>query len=76
VRRVVDLGQVLEIEVRVDLGRGDIGVAEQFLHAAQVAGGLQHVAGETVAQQVRMHALGQALALRELLQAQLHRARA
>src|SRR3546814_6645524 len=38
---VVDLGQVLEIQVGVDLGGGDIGVAEQFLHAAQVAGGLR-----------------------------------
>ena len=36
-RGVVDLGQVLEIQVRVDLGGGDIGVAQQLLHAAQVA---------------------------------------
>src|SRR5690606_6883988 len=72
---VVDLGQVLVVQVGVDLGGGDVGVAEQFLHAAQVARGLEHVAGEGVAQQVRMHALEQALALGELAQAQLHGAR-
>ena len=71
-RGVVDLGQVLEIQVRVDLRGGDVGMAEQFLHAAQVAGGFQHVAGERVPQQVRMHALEQALPLRELAHAQLH----
>ncbi|KAG1364898.1 hypothetical protein G6F59_018894 [Rhizopus arrhizus] len=37
-RGVVDLGQVLEIEVGVDLRGGDVGVAEQFLHATQVTG--------------------------------------
>src|SRR3546814_6744917 len=50
-RGVVDLGQVLVVEVGVDLGGGDVGVAEQFLHAAQVARGLEHVAGEGVPQQ-------------------------
>ena len=39
----------------VDLGGGEVFVAEQFLHAAQVAGGLQDVAGEGVAQHVRVH---------------------
>lgn|GEM_PF-6992336 len=43
---IVDLGQMLEIQVRVDLSRGDVGVAEQFLHAAQVAGRFEYVAGE------------------------------
>src|SRR3546814_12219466 len=42
---VVDLGQVLEIQVGVDLGGGRIIMTEQLLHAAQVAGGLEHVAG-------------------------------
>ncbi|KAG1411144.1 hypothetical protein G6F57_023883 [Rhizopus arrhizus] len=37
-RGVVDLGQVLEIEVGVDLRCGDVGVSEQFLHATQVTG--------------------------------------
>ncbi len=33
---VVDAGQMLEIKMRIDLGRGDVGVAEQLLDAAQV----------------------------------------
>ena len=41
-------------------------MAQQLLHAAQVAGGFQHVAGERMPQQVRVHALEQALALGEL----------
>src|SRR5690606_26130819 len=74
VRGVVDLGQVLEVQVGVDLGGGDVGVAEQFLHAAQVARGFEHVAGEGMPQQVRVHALEQTLALCEFAQPQLHRA--
>src|SRR3546814_195589 len=44
---VVVLDQVLAIKEGVDLGGGDLGVAEQFLQAAQVAGGLEHVAGRS-----------------------------
>ena len=36
-RLVVDTGQVLEIEMRVDLGRAQVRMAQQFLHRAQVA---------------------------------------
>ena len=32
-------------------------MAQQLLHGAQVAAGLQHMAGEGVAQHVRMHVL-------------------
>ena len=60
-RGVVDPGQVLEVQMRVDLGGGDVGVAEQFLHATQVTGRLEYVAGKAVAQQMRMHMLGHAL---------------
>ena len=35
---VVDAGQVLKVQVGVNLGGGDVGVAEQFLHGPQVAG--------------------------------------
>ena len=63
-RGVVDLRQRLEVEVGVDLGRGDAGVAEHLLHRAQVLRRLQHVGGERVAQHVRMHVLGEAAALR------------
>ena len=37
-RFVVDPGQMLEVEVGVDLCGCDIGVTEQFLNSAQVAG--------------------------------------
>jgi hypothetical protein len=37
-------------QVRVDLGGGNIGVAEQQLHRAQVRAVLHHVGGATVAQ--------------------------
>ena len=53
--RVIGLGQMLEIQARIDLGSADVGVAEQLLHAAQVAAGLQHVAGKGVAQHMRMY---------------------
>ncbi len=35
---VVDLGEVLKVEVGIDLRGRDIGVAEQLLDSAQVAG--------------------------------------
>ena len=33
---VVHLGQMLKIQMRINLGRADIGVTEQFLHGTQV----------------------------------------
>jgi hypothetical protein len=33
---VVYLGQMLEVKVGVDLGRTDIGMSKQFLHATKV----------------------------------------
>src|SRR5690606_36371500 len=74
-RGIVDLGEVLEVEVGIDLRGGDVGMPEQFLHAAQIAGRLQYMAGTGVPQQMRMHALPQALLLGQLAKAQLHRAR-
>ena len=59
---VVDAGQVLEIKVRVDLGRADVGVPEQFLDAAQILTGFKEMRGEGMAEQVRMHVHRQALA--------------
>ena len=40
-------------DVGVDLGGGDVGVAEQGLHRAQIGAALQQVGGEGVAQDVR-----------------------
>ena len=42
----------------VDLGRGDVGVAEQLLHRAQVRAAFEQVGGEGVAQDVGADALG------------------
>src|SRR5262249_56079965 len=59
--RVVDLGQILVIEMCVDLGGGNARVPEHFLHRAQVSARLQHMRGERVAQHVRMDVLSEAL---------------
>jgi hypothetical protein len=42
-RLVVDAGEVLEIEVGVDLRRAQVGMPKQFLYCTQVVAGLQHV---------------------------------
>ncbi len=44
-------------DVRVALGRREIGVPEHLLHAAQVGAALEQVRRERVAQEVRVHAL-------------------
>src|SRR5689334_6023224 len=71
---VVGAGQVGEIKMRIDLGRGDVGVPEQLLHAAQILTRFKQMSGERVAEQVRVHARRQALAARPVGDAQLDRA--
>src|SRR3954454_14562425 len=66
--RVVDLGERLEVEVRIDLRRGDAGMAEHFLDRAQVLRRLEQMRRERVAQHVRMYVLGDAAALRPRLE--------
>ena len=73
-RRIVDLRQRLEIEVRINLRGRDAGVTEHLLHRAQVLRRLQHVAGERMAQHVRVHRGAQPLALRPCAQPRLNRA--
>ena len=63
--------EVLEIEVSVDLRRGDTGVTEHFLHRAQVTGRLQYMRGEAVSQHVRMRVARQPLTQGTLGQALL-----
>ena len=46
VRLVVYLGEMLEVEMGVDLRRADISVPEQLLHCTQVSGGFEQVACE------------------------------
>jgi hypothetical protein len=40
-RGLVDGRQMLEIQVGIDLGGADIGVAQQFLYSPQIAAGLE-----------------------------------
>ena len=58
-RLVVHLGQMLVVEVRVDLRSADVGMAEQFLHRTQVVRRLQQMRGERMAQHVRVYMLRQ-----------------
>src|SRR6266536_2484157 len=74
-RLVVDLGERLEVEVGVDLRAGDARVAEHFLNRAKIAGRLQHVRRERMAQHVRVDVLGQSLLYRPLRQPALDRSR-
>ena len=46
----VDFVQVFLIDMSIYLGGGDIGMAEHFLHAAQVGTALEQVCAKTVAQ--------------------------
>ncbi len=59
-RLIVDLGEMLKIEMGVDLRRGDAGVPHQLLHPAQIARALQHMRGKRVAQPVRIDVAGNA----------------
>src|SRR5690348_3468953 len=45
--------KTLALYVRIDLRGGDVGVAEHFLHAAQVGAAIDEMAGEGVSQDVR-----------------------
>src|ERR1700677_4811721 len=72
---VVYLGQVLEIEVGVDLSRADIGVPEKLLDPPQIAAGLEQVRREGVAEHVRMDVYAETLPARPQVHAQLHGAR-
>ena len=73
---VIHAGEVLVIEVGVYLRRAQLAVAEQFLDGADVAGRLQQVAGEAVAQHVRGDAPSGQAALRVVAEALLHAAHA
>lgn len=69
---VIHAGQVLEIQAGVDLGSRYIGVAQEFLHGAQVLRGLQQMAGEAVAQAVRVYVYRQPRLGGQVVQLQLH----
>ena len=54
-------------DMRVDHGRLDVGVTEQFLHIADVGTGFEEVCGERVTQHVRRDAFENAGITRGLL---------
>ena len=73
---IVGFGQMLKIQMGIDLGGGQIRVTQQFLHRPQIAARLQHVGGEGMAQLVRMNMTRQRLLTAPLGQPQLHTAMA
>src|SRR5690348_9661602 len=74
-RAVVHLGEVLEVEMGVDLGRPDVGMSQKFLDGAEVARGFQQVRGAGVPQQVGIDAFPDALGTRAPLECGADRAR-
>src|SRR5271154_2438551 len=57
VRAEVDVLEPVGREVGVDLGGGEIGVAEHLLQRAQIASAGEQVGGEGVSERVRAHPL-------------------
>ena len=72
---VIDLGQVAEIQVGIDLRGAEIGMAQQLLHGAQIAGTFQHMGGKAVAQLVRVNMGRELLAQPPLFKTHLDGAR-
>ena len=60
---LVDRPQVFPIDVRVDLGRGEVGVTQHLLHGAEVGATLEKVSREGVAKRVRSDPLDDSRAL-------------
>lgn len=56
----VFFAEALDGDVGVDLGGGQVGVAQEFLHAPEVGAVVQEVGGEGVPQGVRGGAEGEA----------------
>ena len=67
-RLVVDAHKMIKGDVRVALGGGKAGMAEQFLYGAHIRAVLQHVRGEGVAQGVRRQMLRQPGAFADLVE--------
>ena len=58
VRLLDDPGQAVGLDVGVDLGRADVGMAEQGLDDAQIGAALQQMGREGVADDMRRHPRG------------------
>ena len=74
-RRIVHARQVLKIQMRINLRRADVGVAQQLLHGAQIARRFEHMARARMAQQVRIYAFPHTLIFGASLQPQPYAAR-
>lgn len=64
----VFFAEALDGDVGVDLGGGQVGVAQEFLHAPEVGAVVQEVGGEGVPQGVRGGAEGEARGGKPLFQ--------
>ena len=56
----MDGAEAVLVDVGVDLGGGDVGVAEHFLDDPEVGAVVEEVGGEAVAELVGMNFLGEA----------------
>ena len=56
-RSIVNLGQMLKIEMGINLRRGDMRMSQHFLHGTQITAGLQQMGSKGVPQDMRMHIL-------------------
>jgi len=72
---IVHLGQMLKVQVGIDLRGPDVGVTEQLLHRAQIPTRLQQVRRERVAQHMRMDVSPDPALQGSLGEPRLHRAR-
>jgi hypothetical protein len=75
-RFVVYLGEVLEVKVSIDLGRGDVRVSQELLHAPQIVARLEKVGGKGMPEKVRVDTGIDALAPRPVVHAGLDAAAA
>jgi len=68
---IVDVGQVLEVEMGVDLCGADIGMAKQLLDGPQITAGFEDMRGKGVAQHMRVNGLIEPLATGQLAEPSL-----
>src|SRR5882672_2494859 len=71
VSAVVYARQVLEIKMRIDLGRGDISVPQELLHAPQIATRFKQMRGKRMPEEVRVDLDAETLLAGPVIDAQL-----
>ena len=70
---VVDFFQVFPVDVGINLGGGDVGVAEHLLDRPEIGAGVEKMSGKGVADRVRRDLLLQGGAADVLVQEVAHR---